>query len=229
VRREGRPAGIPIGRALDVPAGIAYDDLREAIAAIDRVHGDGDLPRIPVRLIPGVSDFGRFRFDSDSGEPISIAINPNQPHRQFSLLHEIGHFWDWQALGEGRGFGSATSPALNSWRLGILASRAFRALAALNAQGMAVVQREGVPQFLTLTVDQRLAVTRFVRTEEFWARSYAQFMAQRTGEAELLQSLAMVRNRNPNLVYYPIQWDDDDFDPIANTIEVLFHDLGWRT
>lgn len=105
-----RPAGIPIGRALDIPAGIAYDDLREVVAAIDRVHGDGNLPRIPVRLTRGVADFGRFRFDPDTGQPISISINPVQPHRELALLHEIGHFLDWQSLGDGRDFGSIVSP-----------------------------------------------------------------------------------------------------------------------
>jgi hypothetical protein len=34
-----------------VRPGIANDDFREAIDAIDRVHGDGELPAIPVALV----------------------------------------------------------------------------------------------------------------------------------------------------------------------------------
>jgi hypothetical protein len=47
------PAGTPISRALpvwrlDLDPGGRVDKVEQAIAAIDRVHGDGDLPPLPV-------------------------------------------------------------------------------------------------------------------------------------------------------------------------------------
>jgi hypothetical protein len=30
------------------------------------------------------------------------------------------------------------------------------------------------------------------------------------------------------LFYYPTQWDDDDFEPIAAAFDDLFKELGWQ-
>ena len=54
-RNNDRARGISVGRALQVREGIANDDLRELVAAIDRVHGDGMLPSIPLEFVDGPS------------------------------------------------------------------------------------------------------------------------------------------------------------------------------
>jgi hypothetical protein len=79
--REGGPAGISIGRALAIPPGIVHDELREFVAILDRIHGVGDLPRIPLFLgrLPatdtkGLVRRGRFTLDRD-GHPESITID----------------------------------------------------------------------------------------------------------------------------------------------------------
>jgi hypothetical protein len=228
VTDDRRPAGTPVGRALDIPAGIAYDDLREVVAAIDRVHGDGDLPRIPMRLMSGVADFGRFRFDRDTGEPISISINPVQPHRELALLHEIGHFLDWQSLGDGQDFGSISNPLLGHWAHAIEHSAAFRELDQIIRRGTAIVHGGNAPKQL-LAADELAAVRVFGLPEEYWARSYAQYIATKVPLPRLNESLTSLRVRHPGRVYYPIHWDVDDFHSIMVAFDDLFERLEWRT
>jgi hypothetical protein len=228
VRREGRPAGIPIGRALDVPAGIAYDDLREVIAAIDRVHGDGDLTAIPVRFVAGMIGRGRFRFDAMSG-PISIAVRSHQAHIALTLVHEIGHFLDFGALGGGRRFGSAYLPLMDGWRTAVASSHTFHTLENMVRTGTAdIFQAEGPRRLMVLEEDELVALSRMLRMEELWACSYAQYIAIRSGHPALIQSLAALRTRTVGRVYYPRQWDADEFAPIATMIDSLMVSLRWR-
>jgi hypothetical protein len=60
------------------------------------------------------------------------------------------------------------------------------------------------------------------RLDELWARSYAQFVARRSGSSALQASLDGLRQRPSDAVYYPLQWDDDDFVEIDRAIEELF-------
>src|SRR5215217_3055500 len=95
---EGRPCGISIGRALAIPPGMVHGELRAYVATLDRVHGVGDLPRIPLPLgrLPTTGDKGlvrRGRFTLDrNGDPESITIDVQHPSRALTTFHEIGHF-----------------------------------------------------------------------------------------------------------------------------------------
>jgi hypothetical protein len=76
------PAGVSIGRAFPIRQGIVNDDLREAIQAIERTHGDGELPTVPIRSAAFGRDSrvrrrGRTVLDTRSGLPVVILIAPN--------------------------------------------------------------------------------------------------------------------------------------------------------
>jgi hypothetical protein len=222
----GRPAGTPLGRALDIPAGIAYDDLRDVIAAIERVHGDRELPRIPVRLVAGIPEYGRFLYDPVTGQPIGIIERADQRYRPLTVLHEVGHLLDWREFGGNRGFGSAGNPLMHEWHIAVTGSRAFRQLDHLARRGTGRIDNG---RTIELTERELLAVTRSLLPDECWARSYAQYGATRSKMISLHRNLESLRARDPRKVYYPLQWDDDDFIPIAEAIDQLFIDMGWRT
>lgn len=63
--------------------------------------------------------------------------------------------------------------------------------------------------------------------EEVWARAYAQYIVHRSGDAELKKQLDKERARKPGIKYNPRQWDDDDFEPVARSMDKLFYKLGW--
>jgi len=63
--------------------------------------------------------------------------------------------------------------------------------------------------------------------EEVWARAYAQYIVHRSGDAALKKQLDGERARKTGIKYNPRQWDDDDFEPIARSMDKLFFKLGW--
>ena len=222
VGRNGRPAGVPISRALEIRPGIANDDLREAVAAINRVHGTGDLPSIPMAM--------RGVLVNSAGEPVdglfsadetpdgrylaqSIQIRSGASHRPLVTLHEIGHFLDLHGL-PGSRFASADTKVspLADWRRAVLQSRAVGVLAAVGQVENPVVRQRA----------ERLIVV-----EELWARSYAQFVVIRGGTEALRESLRALRRHESGDLSLPRQWDDDDFVDIEIAIDQLFRRLGW--
>lgn len=62
---------------------------------------------------------------------------------------------------------------------------------------------------------------------EMWARSYAQFVSTRGPSESLRRSLGALRTRGLTEVYYPRQWDNDDFAAVEVAIDELFRRLGW--
>lgn len=65
-----------------------------------------------------------------------------------------------------------------------------------------------------------------LRTKELWARSYAQYVAQRSGNVRLRAQIQDVRAGQTNF-WRESQWAEADFAPIASAIDQLFSSLGW--
>jgi hypothetical protein len=63
--------------------------------------------------------------------------------------------------------------------------------------------------------------------DEVWARAYSQYIAVRSGDDVMMAEIAKWRTMNSHQVY-PLQWTDDEFEPIAAAIDKLFEGLGWR-
>ena len=75
---------------------------------------------------------------------------------------------------------------------------------------------------------QKKYASYLLQTHEIWARSYAQYIAVRSGDKLMLEQLkTMQAVKQHASVYYASQWDDDDFEPIAKAIDELFEELGW--
>jgi hypothetical protein len=209
--------GSPIGRRLLLPPGPLHADLHLAARGIDRVHTDGDLPTLPVLLSLGLDTRGRFVVRDD--EPSAILIRAEGGLRGFALLHEVGHFLDFAAFGEGTFASSAGTPLLEPWREACETSRAFQHLS--RAIGELAAELRGTED------DEAVRLQALSGPEELWARSYAQFVAIRSGDAALRAQLDANRAPIPGRVYYPFQWDDEDFRRIEESIEALFRRLGW--
>jgi hypothetical protein len=220
LRRRTVPDGVPIGRALDLPPRLFHEDLYRAVRSIDAVHGDGPLPTIPVLLRPALPVRGRFVLRD--GLPSEILIRADAAHRGFTLLHEVGHFLDFVALGELRDFGSAAGvPELAAWRRAYETSLGHRRLEAAIARIVGALPPDRAAE--------RDRLEQPLSPEEAWARSYAQYVSVRSADADLLTGLIAARTPEPGRVYHLLQWDDDDFRPIAAAFDALFRRLGWQT
>jgi len=226
-RPPDRPA--PVSDALDVERGPHDRPLRDALAAVDAVHADGRLPRIPIRrLALSRKRHGHFRHRL-GGPPLDIGVHPAARHAALTAVHEIGHFLDYSGLGEAGEFGSVADDLLGPWRAAVRSSAAVQRLGQLwrFTQGKArETQASGGADVVKYAVEQRY-IEYLLQNEELWARSYAQFIAVKSGHPALREQLDRLRARPERRLYHGAQWDDEDFLPIQAEIEAAFRQKGW--
>ncbi|WP_133740312.1 hypothetical protein [Actinorugispora endophytica] len=177
-------------------------NMKEAIEIVESVHGFPDSMRsVQFTTFTGPADhLGEYDMLTRS-----IDINTTNPELRSTLVHEIGHAIDHGAF-EGSGLASAMprTPQMRAWREAVWNSEAVRAL-------------KGEPE------DQ---YTTYLRSlPEIWAHSYAQWVAVRSGDEQLLTELRSRLSSSEADQYR--QWEDQDFEPIAEALDHIFQSEGW--
>lgn len=259
-------AGVPVSKHLILPGqtglggptvvkgvtGKMTAAFKQALALIDRVHGDGTMSPVLVnqkRLGPGTT--GQYASAKRFGDPVysprSLDIDwgkASTAHPINTMIHETGHYLDEQGFGGGN-FASPFSPELQEWRKALKDSPTYQQL---ESWRVAAVQgrtgQDGVP---TGAHYRHLAY--LVSAEETFARSYAQYVAVRSGDPVALAELRVMQRQasfgpvSPDRPYnskltgavqaanswdYPTVWGDDEFEPIARAFDRLFEARGWR-
>jgi hypothetical protein len=204
------PRGTPVSHAVHLPNSPLGKQLQRSLDAIDRVHGDGVLPVVPVNTNGTMEHLGVFkpRLNYVTGQRSGrIQIHPTGSHPELTAIHEIGHMLDFMALPNPQhgAWPTHMAPALAAWRSAVDRSNAIAQLRAM---------KPGKYRNYLL------------RREEIWARSYAQYIAVRSQDPVLLAQVARMRVPGTG-VYYPRQWDDAEFEPIAAEFDRLLKALGW--
>lgn len=198
------PRRAPVSNALKVRTTAPHKkDIEAAVAAVDRVHDDGELPAIPINA-DAQGSRGIYRWTRD-GKPDSIGV-ANLPGHWNSLTsaHEIGHFIDHHVFGSGFKFGTEVNPAMTKFLDAATATSAVREIRA--------------------TLSGR-SLNYYLDPRELWARAYAQFIATRSGDPAMAEQLA--RARSGKLQPSFVQWSDEDFAPVAAAIEDVLRSKGW--
>ena len=219
--RRLAPAGTPVRDAIKGPTrGTLKAHLDTTLSAIERVHGDGDLPEIPVKRVhtPNKGEY-RFKRIGDVWHPELIGLSKSD-HPELTLAHEIGHVLDQLGLPGSSGlYGMASNgigdARIQAWRDAVQASQSYKRLKTLRDHGG--VDPDTGNQFPTALLDY------YLQSHELWARSYAQYVATRSGNSTLLKQVKDETSKP----YGFIQWEPEDFTPIAATIDNLFEALGW--
>lgn len=222
-----RPTVVPAPPALvhpkDVIAGVspgtmpktynAVTHTAEQIGTILRVPLGSTVPVIEAGSMPeGVQGSFSFARGGDRArDRIDVWRWTKEPHATFA--HEFGHWLDCTRIGTGVGerFASAlgvedaaTDALIAEWRRAVMHS----------------------PAVGDLLEARRLRPTRqleyLLTEEELWARSFAQWVATKTGDPELLDGIRAGMRRT-----VPSQWTDAEFGPIAAAFDALFGHLGW--
>ncbi|MBV6425153.1 MAG: hypothetical protein NAOJABEB_02967 [Steroidobacteraceae bacterium] len=241
-QQRGQPAGSAIGPSLDVTVkGKLGKAVNDAISAIESVHGDGPLYQIPVKPSSAKSWHGLFRYRQSMSKSRAVDINISRagdyPH--LTMAHEFGHYLDFAGFGDVaaglQGEMMSRRPDLLPERLRGLASawadavRESKALKMLEdmRQGPSRITIQGTSGNYDFPIDK--AYLRYMTSaHEVWARSYAQYIAIRSGNAAMLRELDVTRTRERSaMVSYSGQWEDDDFAPIAAAFDALFREMGW--
>jgi hypothetical protein len=204
---ETAPHGRAVSSALILPPGSLPRDheLRAVLKAIDSVHGDGELAAIPVRWgIPANAAVAEYTATADLAEAVSLTIDSRRARWMIGTVHEIGHFLDHRGIDDPTALASRQSPQLADWRVAVNSTSGYRSL-----------------------VDRPAALEYLGQPEELWARSYAQWVALRSGDETLRRQIVELRGPDPSEIAVHIQWDAADFEPIADAFDTLFRRLGW--
>jgi hypothetical protein len=118
-----------------------------------------------------------------------------------TMLHEFGHFIDGELFDRIEFTDTVTddiSHPLRAWWEAVRASDSLRGIA--NSTSLDDEFREYL-----------------LRTDEVWARSFAQWAALRSGRANVMDKV----------MRGGAQWSDSDFDAIARALDDIFRGRGW--
>jgi len=231
-----QPAGVPVTENL----GVIGDDARrefgdESLRAIDEVHGDGDLPRMRAYQQDNLEgdSYGLYKrkrnMDTDSDKfleviPDRILVSPSSTHQHMTMVHEAGHFIDDVGIsGNIPGFASVESAIMDDWRNTVRQTDAYKEMqAALSGESRIsrTIQRGG--RSYTATPGDAF-LTYVTDDTELFARSYAQYITERSSSTLLKSEMAAQLSSQT----IPMQWAADDFAPVASAFDRLFQGLGW--
>jgi SPP1 gp7 family putative phage head morphogenesis protein len=224
-RRKLVPAGTPVGSALRIPPKSKNRAMYEhVVGVIDATHGDGQLPSTAIhtrKLSPGT--FGTYFTRTKNGGPrIDITNESRLVGRDLdlTLVHEIGHFLDHMGVSSTTMMASRDDVATAVWREAAGQSRAIRRL----VEQWEKPYDHGVELGGMVSYPNRGYLEYLLSPEEVWARSYAQYIAVRSGDSRLLASIAAERT---DPLYGARQWAAADFEPIAAAFDTLFERIGW--
>lgn len=222
------PAGKPVGEALEPKLKTPRVEraVKDALATIDKVHGDGNLPKIPVQEIKKGNNGGQMNVVK--GRPTGIDIHRAVETPRLTTAHEVGHFLDWSGI-EAKQRGSLgqidyrKDPRFNGFLQAVDKSDAVQSLKDVRYKNtVTVVQGKLTSQ---CKVDKKY-VDYLLQDHEVWARAYSQYVATRSEDKEMMAELDHML-RFGEAETYKAQWGHDDFKPIAAEIDKLFKGLGW--
>jgi hypothetical protein len=208
----GTTQAIPVSSAIGIETHDHLSDssIKVALAAIDEVHRDGALPHVPVRGTDAEA-FGYLEIKSGPrGFTVDhLGIRSSGPWPELTVVHEIGHLLDLEAIGA-KGVFATTSrdPVIEGVLKTVRNSHAIRVLEQKRSKAG--------------NSRQRAYLAYLLKDQEVWARAYAQFVAERSSnlllKTQLLSATAAEEGR---------QWTQEDFAPIDAEIETMFNKLGW--
>lgn len=222
--------------------------VKKALGVLDGVHGDGDLPQIPVvKLRASRARRGTEAYYSRAmldGRPIELSYGAKAlgktPYN--TIFHEVGHFLDHAGFepNDLMNMSSDVSPLFEHWRQTVRESAAIKSMQSWrqNTPG------EGITP-LGVSVKQ---IDYMLKVPEVWARAYAQYVMVKSGDPAVLKELRRMQQastvgpvdrarifsgRTPNATAgsswgYPWVWSDDDFKPIEAAIDNIMESKQWR-
>jgi hypothetical protein len=215
--QDGDPNGIAADMQEELARAATFRD--EATGALDTIGEVHALPasadQIELQLMPSLgndtwgSHYAEKYMPADVNLPTRmksryIYLNPTKPVEEAAgtMTHEFGHYMDVQ-VGDGTDWFSDSEEGA-AWRDAVMRSDSVKILKAY---------RDHDPVY----VDYLLT------NQELWARSYAQWIALRSGNDKLMGS---VKHAGDVGGMPERQWGETDFGPIATQIDKVME--RWR-
>ncbi len=203
-----------VSKAILLPSHLLSTRLRRILGVIDSIHIANNLKQVPVVMDSRVRG-AVFEAYTATG-PYTIHLNPDGNHPELSLVHEIGHFLEWQAVPK-------AAPGQRSlkddsffvqWLEVVRATENFGRLHDLRES-----QEEAGP------IHQ--AANYLLDEQELWARSYSQYVAVKKQVPMLLQQIGAENKILTGTILLRPYWKNSDFLPVQAAIDSIFQALGW--
>jgi hypothetical protein len=194
-----------------------------SIDKIDSVHESNiEFANIPVVEINDINIRGILHFDPDTGNPYRLEISKNNSQKEITIFHEIGHLIDLLCVGEPGKFESDDPLGAFSHLL-ILTSETDEIIKIKNilASGYTKIDDKLLP----LHYSTRTALCYLLEPREIVARTYAQYIAEKSKSQKLLK---MIRDRNNSSIFGG-QWSSSNFQPILKEWDNVLNAIGWQT
>lgn len=214
--------------------GKTREAIDDTLAAIDSVHGDGALDSgVPMAISKSSSIHGEYVHQSLVSRQVRLSSRGDHP--RMTMAHEMGHMLDHKGLRESFGgstFGSdnrSQSPQMQKLQGALNDSAAVKSLKHVkNSKGVIVdVKTSGGIAKMRHKSDSKY-VDYLIRPKEIFARSYAQYIATRSGDRTMLRELDSLRKPKSGRINYQQQWSNKDFEPIAAAYDELLAAEGYR-
>jgi hypothetical protein len=184
--------------------------ILQALSAVDQVHGfPAEIPPLGVRTERfNANLFGMF---DPYNEKYGISIADNGDFPALTVVHEIGHVLDSIIFPRGEqlyqqylSIRSRTAVPWDAWWQSISASQLFQTLQTQQNTLKQDLKRKRLFEHVNYLLDSK----------ELFARAYAQFIAQESKNAILLQEI----HDSPKGKGFPVQWESGDFKRVHQEI-----------
>ena len=228
--REPKPNGPPVSGGVEVTVKTPALEraVRSALDLIDGIHGDGNLPKIPIVETKSGTSLGRLKVNGNTLKPIDITIHKAGDRPRMTTAHEMGHYLDWSGIKSSHrtatgGIDYRKDPRFKQLIEALDKSEAGKALAKLETQHSV--------QYTQGTITSQVKIDKkylaYLRSdEEVWARAYSQYIATKSQDPGMMAELEHTIRFGQQRVYTE-QWQHDDFKPIVKEFDRLFKSLGW--
>lgn len=192
---------------------VRTDGTVTAQRAIDRAHllPEPEQPLPPIKFANLGRSNGEFQFPDGEVPRIVISDRLSTPADiALATIHEVGHYIDYAYLDP---VGKLTRFKLDGDLFAVL---------------QAIEETPYWRKLELMQYDESLSgydlihVQYLLRKEELWARAYAQYIAEQSGDDLVLEEL-----KRRTRLSIPTQWSEEDFAPVRNAIRALFVYKQW--
>lgn len=213
-----RPVGMSIREVITIGRDVPFSGrIALALNAISRTHGASLFPPVLVQAVDRIKGGGlaAYAYREETGAATGIEVLRSGVWDALDVVHEVGHLMDHQVLGEpGLHASSQEDGPLAEVIEAIERTPTVRRLRRALESG--VIERSGQVR----PANKRI-LSYLLKPRELFARAYAQYVAITSADPELLRLVGAKRSVPGGELWYPEQWGDEEFEPVAEAIEAI--------
>lgn len=213
----------PLWRTVKDAAGHVDKDIAKVVEiGLNAVHSVHLTPGLPIfrTLSKLVGARGRY-VPLPKEHLFQILVNPRASWPELTFLHELAHHMDFTIL-DGEGYSSLKGRDLKNILLAVKQSAAYKQL----SRSVARKEWPVGDRLRRLSGEDLLYARRLIQPYELFARAYAQYIAQVSGDKTLLEQLDKARSLDEGHDRFR-QWETEDFKPIAKAFDALLKRKKW--